>query len=128
MRRPFFVKSVKVTEDNIDLVAEWCDGAVVDDGERLFIRVPVEGARNVRQTEAHVDYWVVRSKSRGIVTFKVYRQPWLERDFIEVEDYGDDDEPVRPLVGDKTRIIETKRASLPGARVVKPATASPFAV
>lgn len=94
IRRPFMVRAVKVTAENIDEVAEWCDGAIVDDAEeeRLFIRVPVEGARSVMQTEAHLGYWVVRSKNRGKYTFKVYRQVSLNREFVEIDDFGGEDD------------------------------------
>lgn len=49
------------------------------------------------QTEAHLGYWVVRSKNRGKYTFKVYRQVSLNREFVEIDDFGGEDDDTMEL-------------------------------
>jgi hypothetical protein len=97
MRRPFLTKACLVSEDNIDEVAKWCGGVVLqNEFGRSYIRVPVENPRNVRQTEAHVGQWVMRSRHRGLHKFKVYTPAWVAHDFITVsggEEYDDQDDP-----------------------------------
>lgn len=81
--RPFPVKGFKVTEENMEAVAHWCEGHIVETAERKFIRVPVQNARSNKQTEAIVDCWVLRSRRNGRNSFKVYDEEWLLKNFVE---------------------------------------------
>lgn len=82
MRQPFFVTGYKVTDENMEIIARWCEGRVIDDGEKSFIRVPVNRATNIKQTQAYVDMWVLMSfTERGDKSFKVYSQEWLDKQF-----------------------------------------------
>lgn len=110
MRRPFIVKGVEVTEQNIDDVAEWCDGVVIEtrqpaaDGQEtepeLCVRVPVKNARSIRQTEARIGSWVLRLKDGGSYGFKVYTPEWMVRTFVEVDDDDRDEDTVDLRSGD----------------------------
>jgi hypothetical protein len=86
MRQPFYVAGHLVTEDNMDAIAKWCQGHVIRDGGRSFIRVPVDRPTNKRQTEAYAGTWVTLSKQREERSFKVYTEEWLEKNFIRLPD------------------------------------------
>lgn len=94
MRKPFYVNGIEVTRDNMDSVAHWCQGHVIQDGDRSFIRVPVERATTRRQTEAYVGTWVTVSKQDGKRSFKVYNREWLIKNFFELTDEDSDLEPL----------------------------------
>lgn len=92
-RKPFPAWAHQVTEKNIDTIAEWCQGVVVKNTDRMFIRVPVMNARNPRQTEAGIGCWVVKAKRYNKASFKVYTQRELEKDFWALEgDWAGDEE------------------------------------
>ena len=102
MRIPFFVRGHQVTAENMETVANWCEGHVVrEDGRPPFIRVPVSNPTTKRQTEAYEASWVIVSRHRGKRSFKVYSEDWLKQQFFEMpdEDEGDEDihdEPIEP--------------------------------
>lgn len=118
MRRPFFVRGFPVTEQNMEAVAQWCEGHVIETDEKRFIRVPVHNAKNIRQTEAHVGAWVLKSRYIGRVSFKVYTEDWLNKDFVEAPDDTDEEEVIpdgppraiarRGEVGEGTREIHRR--------------------
>jgi hypothetical protein len=69
VRRPMVVEGVEVTADNIQDVANWCNGQVRTSGKRgRYIKVPVKRALRDRQTMAYVGDWVLKAGSG----FKVY--------------------------------------------------------
>lgn len=63
VRKPFEVEAVQVTEENIEAVAQWCDGKVLAEGDdenpKAFIKVRVARALNERQTKAYLGDWVL---------------------------------------------------------------------
>lgn len=77
VRRPFEVDAVRVTDENFDNVAAWCDGVVEDDGEKKFIKVRVAKALNERQTKAFVGDWVLYAGTG----YKVYTAKAFNRSF-----------------------------------------------
>jgi len=80
---PLFVDAVQVTRDNMDEVAQWCEGVVnKDDKNSMFIRVVAIRPAHDRQTRAYPRDWVLKTKSG----FKVYRPDPFKRDFDEVEE------------------------------------------
>ena len=83
MRIPFFVTGFRVTKDNMDAIAKWCEGHVID-SEHPFVRVPVNRPTNKKQTEAYVGTWVILSTQRGERSFKVYTEEWLRKQFFEL--------------------------------------------
>lgn len=86
MRQPFYVAGYLVTDNNMDAIAKWCQGHVIRDSEKPFIRVPVDRATHKRQTEAYVGSWVTLSRQREEKSFKVYTEEWLEKNFIRLPD------------------------------------------
>lgn len=88
VRRPFPVKAVQVTAENIEAVAKWCDGeiftsyhTVQDKTEHTsYIKVRVVRPMNERQTKAYIGDWVLYS-STG---FKCFMPKAMTKDFEEV--------------------------------------------
>jgi hypothetical protein len=97
MSRPFIVAGCQVTEHNMAAIAKWCQGYVITDAEKPFVRVPVNRPTNQRQTQAFVGSWVLLSTLRGEPSFKVYSVESLEKSFIplaEVVNLPEMDEPI----------------------------------
>lgn len=84
-RKTFEVDFVEVTEENMEAVAEWCDGdirtAVVDGEEKKYIRVRVHRPLGVRQTQAFVGDRVLYAGTG----YKVYLPQAFAACFDEVE-------------------------------------------
>jgi hypothetical protein len=87
-RKKFQVEGVQVTATNIEAVAEWCGGTLVeapeishvDDVYNPYIKVEVFRPMNERQTKAFIGDWVLFA-GKG---YKVYTQKALDKSF-EVE-------------------------------------------
>lgn len=88
-RRPFTVKAVRVTEDNIGTIADWCGGEVHSSkfakdgkvGNRSFIKVPVQRPMNEKQTQAFVGDWVLQHSDGS---WKVYIDKAFKAIFVLV--------------------------------------------
>ena len=86
-RKPFFVEAVQVTEENIEAIAEWCNGRLTPiknegDGNNVrFIKVNVKNPMTARQTKAFPGDWVLKSND----SFKVYKH----ESFLKVFDKTD---------------------------------------
>jgi hypothetical protein len=80
-RKPFPVKAVQVTEENMAEVKEWCKGTLVNfngnQGRGSYIAVPAYRALNERQTQAHVTDYVVFTNNQ----FKVYTEQSFNKTF-----------------------------------------------
>lgn len=104
MRIPFIVTGYEVTDENMDIIADWCEGHVIRrNTDRPFVRVPVNRPTNPHQTKAFAGTWVIASLQRGQNSFKVYTTAWLSRHFMEVpagieEDVPDEAETTSPVV------------------------------
>jgi len=83
-RKPFFVDAVRVTSENMERVAEWCQGDVNtiqhDSGEEKYVKVRVHRPMNDRQTQAFVGDWILYAGTG----FKVYTPKAFEKSFEEV--------------------------------------------
>lgn len=78
-RRPFSVKAVQVTDENMEAVAEWCNGSIEeDDAGKRHIKVKVENPLTERQTRAYVGDRVLYA-GRG---YKVYREHAFKKSFV----------------------------------------------
>lgn len=82
VHKPRKVKTVRVTEENLEEVAQWCGGTVdtSDDGNN-FVRVgynPKVASTNGRLHRAYVGDWVVRIGSRH---FRVYLDQAFRKNF-----------------------------------------------
>lgn len=80
-RKVFVVEGTKVTEDNLEEVASWCEGEVLKDRrDQSFVKVPIVGSHRSRLSRAFVGDWVLRSE----VGFKVYTQNSFDKCFEAV--------------------------------------------
>lgn len=117
MRKAFFAVGAKVTAENIEQLAEWCGGVVIDDDPaHPYIRVPVIRATSRKQTEARIGLWVTMTEHLGEPSFKVYRPEWLEREFDIIDErLPDDNIPDIEWndAGDEYIIIEDDRPATP---------------
>ena len=88
-RRPFDVEAVRVTKANMDDVAKWCQGEVIETpptatarAER-FIRVEVHTPANERQSRAFPGDFVLLLE--GGRSFKVYTAKAFNKNFVLAE-------------------------------------------
>lgn len=75
MRKPFSVDAVQVTEENMQSLAEWCQGDIrtTDRGDK-FIKVRVHNPLTERQTKAFVGDWVLYAgKGYKVYTDKAFK-------------------------------------------------------
>lgn len=83
VRKPFYVDAIQVTEDNLDLVAQWCKGSVqhLEDPNGVptdhYVKVNVQRPLNEKQTKAYVGDWVLNASG----SFKVYTQRAFDNSF-----------------------------------------------
>lgn len=78
IRRPFLVDAVLVDEENMEEVAAWCGGELLQDGRGKYIKVTVPRALNDYQTQARIGHWVL-SHDGG--SFKVYTEKAFKATF-----------------------------------------------
>lgn len=76
VRKPFEVDAVQVTEENLEAVKDWCQGALEEDN-RPYIRVRVARPLNERQTKAYPGDWVLYAGTG----FKVYTSKAFHKTF-----------------------------------------------
>lgn len=91
-RKPFTVEGVKVTEENLAEVAEWCLGEIQTNPKtnKRHIRVDAHRPLTERQTMAMIGDWVL-FHNRG---YKVYTEAAFSRNFelVEVDSHADHSE------------------------------------
>lgn len=81
-RKSFSIKAARVTPLNIEELAKWCRGKILD-GEkegnfsRQYIKVRVAFPVSDRQTEAHTGDWLVKRNQ----SFKIYTDKAFHRTF-----------------------------------------------
>lgn len=80
-RKPFYIDAVQVTADNIQEVAEWCQGEIREEDEidnaksprRKYVKVRVHRPLNERQTKAYIgDYVLYAGTGYKVYTFKAF--------------------------------------------------------
>lgn len=80
IRKPFDIEAIRVTDGNLEAVAEWCKGSVETEsngGGRFtkFVKVDVHHPLTDRQTQAFVGDWVLFSgKGYKVYTNKAFRE------------------------------------------------------
>jgi hypothetical protein len=82
VRKPLFVDAVRVTDDNFEEIAKWCQGNIRnnDTDEHLgarYIHVRVHNPRSPRQTRAFVGDWLLYTDSG----YKVYTHKAFQGSF-----------------------------------------------
>lgn len=91
-RKPFTVQAVQVTQENIDDVALWSDGKVVNEADSQFVKIDVRRPLHERQTKAYPGDWVLRA-GQG---FRVYNDSAFRNQFDKVVDVSDSVVAVNP--------------------------------
>lgn len=87
-RNSFEVEAVQVTAENLNEVAEWCDGEVrytVDEERNIkdaHVKVKIPRVTRERQRQAFVGDWVLKSDSG----FKVYTKAAFASCFHKVSE------------------------------------------
>lgn len=77
VRKPFPVEAVRIDNENMDEVADWCRGSVIATGDTARVKVPVIN-QNVK-SEGFVGDWVLRSGN----SFRVYSNEVFQKSFVE---------------------------------------------
>lgn len=81
-RKSFEVSAVQVTPENINEVAKWCQGDVVENSSTdIHIKVRVLRVLNDRQTQAFVGDWVLYA-GKG---YKVYTDRAFQDSFEKLD-------------------------------------------
>lgn len=81
-RKPFYVDAVRVSDANIEEVAQWCGGKIVTEhADGKHISVEVHRPINERQTQAFVGDWVLFAGSG----YKVYTPKAFDKSFEKVK-------------------------------------------
>lgn len=80
-RKPFYVDAVRVSEANIEEVAEWCGGIIKEGPAGKFIQVKVHRPLTERQTQAYLGDWVLYAGTG----FKVYVPKAFDKSFEKVK-------------------------------------------
>jgi hypothetical protein len=96
-RKAFLVQAAAVTADNMQDVAEWCGGQVLDcpdkyrrNGKDRYVKVPISVPPTMVFNERHgmamIDDWVVFGQfgARGTEGWKVYKPRAFEAGFSAV--------------------------------------------
>lgn len=102
IRKPLFVDAVRVSANNFDEVVGWCQGEVETDEvpgtgtTKKYIKVRVHNPKNVRQTKAFINDWILYTE-RG---YKVYTNKAFRAAFDLVTDDGA--KPLEPVVDNHT--------------------------
>ena len=85
---PQFVQAVQVTAENMQEVADWCEGNIFKSemsDQPNYIKVPVARPVSSRQSIAFVEDWVLRTN----VGWKVYTAKSFVKNFILPQDVFD---------------------------------------
>ena len=81
-RKTFYVDAVRVSEANLEEVAQWCSGTVkTDETGHSFLSVEVHRPLTERQTQAYIGDWVLFAGSG----YKVYTPKAFDKSFEKVK-------------------------------------------
>jgi hypothetical protein len=91
VRKPLFVDAVRVSQENFDEIAQWCQGNIRTNGSESeegsypgarYIHVRVHNPRSPRQTKAFVGDWILYTP----MGYKVYTHKAFEGSFDQEDD------------------------------------------
>lgn len=100
VRKPVHVDAVRITRNNFEEVAKWCQGEILEDphgrgSRRRYIHVRVHNPKNDRQKMAYVGDWLLYT-DRG---YKIYTNKAFNQSFALAEGFAD-------LVAEARRTLE----------------------
>lgn len=87
VRRPLYVDAVRVTHENFEDLAVWCQGdigVVEAHPDTKFIRIRVHNPQSPRQTRAFVGDWILYTE-RG---YKIYTDKAFRENFSLADEKG----------------------------------------
>lgn len=93
VRKPLYVQAVRVTEQNFEELADWCQGDIETEGNKKFIRVRVHHPKFPKQTQAFIGDWLLWHESGyKIYTDRAFRASFdvAEQEHIETPPSGPD--------------------------------------
>jgi hypothetical protein len=102
-RRSFDVDAVRLTEENLQKVAEWCGGSVLrslEHGNRRYVNFISVAYGKTRATKAFAGHWIVKIDQ----TFKHYRDDPFRKSYMPGSDCREPeqtDEAIRIVVRDE---------------------------
>lgn len=85
MRKTFFVDAIRITTENFEAVASWCNAEIITDEGETHMKLEVVRPLNERQTRAYVGDWILTSHSG----FKIYNANAFSRCFVPVSNDPD---------------------------------------
>ena len=81
VRKPFDVKAVQVTTENMAAIADWAGGEIRENAEgKKFIKIETYRPITSRQTRAYIGDWVLYAGEK-INSFKIYTDVAFENSF-----------------------------------------------
>lgn len=84
LRRPFEVDAIRLSHDNFEEIAKWCNGDIRGGSKespgRKHIKIDVRLPLNDRQTKAFPGDWVLKTKTG----FKIFRNRAFNEVFVPV--------------------------------------------
>lgn len=87
-RKPFSIDAIRVTEENLEEVAQWCGGEIHKYNGKRFIKVDVNRPLTEKQTKAFAGDWVLKAGTG----FKVYQHKAFQHCFDKVAEESKQDE------------------------------------
>jgi hypothetical protein len=84
-RKPFPIRYVVVTEQNIKDVALWSNGVVGGSGRAVFIRLLDKAAINTQQTKAFVGDVIVEAGELEKKTYKKFTRKAFNKTFEKIQ-------------------------------------------
>jgi hypothetical protein len=104
-RKPFEIDAVRITNENMEDVAEWCGGVIqeTDSGKR-YIKVDVIRPLNDKQTRGFAGDWALKVKT----SFKLY----THKAFMHCFDKGSIEtnyHPDQPTLFDTDGVLEAPK-------------------
>lgn len=123
-RRPFDVEAIRVTKANMDDVAKWCGGEVVETAAtettraERFIQVEVHTPANERQSRAFPGDFVLLLE--GGKSFKVYTTKAFNKNFVLSENQESSTTPVAKKTTKKRPPKKQTQPERPPSNGLKP--------
>lgn len=86
-RNSFGIEAARITDENLDEIANWCEGRVVQEagGRKRYILLSVDEGSRVREAKAYVGEWVVITDDDRIALYtndEKFRKDFKQNDTL----------------------------------------------